>query len=213
MLQSVADFIRSSDEGKLSDPNYVLSSTANYIALAEKILRERYVNKETAVGYHMFNAISSVNSENGKPNKTGPVDPSDEDEKVPINIQEDRKKIDEIGFYQHTVNRKEAEKMEQGQFYIDNGKMYYGASDKREPVSYSNWYAGNVDPEQMTRHKELLDRQHFSGPFWEKRPLPRSVMDETFQEYMTGVEEEPAEAHPKDQGLKPKDDAFEKVKR
>ena len=200
----------------MGDPNYLLMSTANYVAIAEKILRERFINKDTAMNYHMLQAMADQQHQaKGASKDAGGAKQAvgEETEKEPIDINEDRKKIDEVGFYQHIANRKEAEKMEQGQFYIENGKMYYGASAKREPVSYSNWYAGNVDPEQMTRHKELLDRQHFSGPFWEKRPMPKSVMDETFQEYLAGTEEEKPEAHPKDLGLKPKEDAFEKVKR
>jgi hypothetical protein len=222
ILQSVQDFIRTSEESRMSDPKYMLTSTANYIATAEKILRERFVNKDTAIGFHMMQAMAEQQKGQNQSSETSkPITKSSLNSETPthlesteqIDIAADRKKIDEVGFYQHTMARKEAEKLEQGQFYIENGKMYYGPSAKREPVSYSNWYAGNVDPEQMTRHKELLDRQHFSGPFWDKRPLPKSVMDETFEEYMTGLEGEPTEQHPKDLGLQPKDDAFEKVKR
>lgn len=210
------EFIKTSDEAKLNDPNYLLTSTANYVSVAEKVLRERFISKDTAINYHLLQAMADQQHKakpDSKDTKEAKLGAGEEMEKEPIDINEDRKKIDEVGFYQHIANRKEAEKLEQGQFYIENGKMYYGASAKREPVSYSNWYAGNVDPEQMTRHKELLDRQHFSGPFWEKRPMPKSVMDETFQSYLTGTEEEKPEAHPKDLGLQPKADAFEKVKR
>lgn len=36
----------------------------------------------------------------------------------------------------------------------------------REEVQFSNWSAGNVDPESFKRHKQLLDRQHYGGDFW-----------------------------------------------
>jgi hypothetical protein len=36
----------------------------------------------------------------------------------------------------------------------------------REEVDFSNWSEGNVDPENIKRHKELLTRQHFGGEFW-----------------------------------------------
>ena len=45
-------------------------------------------------------------------------------------------------------------------------------------AEFSNWYAGNVDPGDLKKHKEMLDRQHFSGPFWKNRPKPISVLKE-----------------------------------
>ena len=36
----------------------------------------------------------------------------------------------------------------------------------RRDSFYSNWNAANVDPDDLRKHKELLDRQHFKGPFW-----------------------------------------------
>lgn len=48
----------------------------------------------------------------------------------------------------------------------------------RRSSFYSNWNAANVDPDELKRHKELLDRQHFKGPFWEGKMKPKSVEEE-----------------------------------
>lgn len=60
-----------------------------------------------------------------------------------------------------------------------------GKADRKEKVDYSNWHAGNVDPDDLKkyfylwrRHKDLLDRQHFRGPFWEGKPMPKSVLND-----------------------------------
>ncbi len=39
-----------------------------------------------------------------------------------------------------------------------NGKLVEGEAAKREYVDFSNWFAENVDPEDLRKHKELLDR-------------------------------------------------------
>ena len=45
--------------------------------------------------------------------------------------------------------------------------MVPGEASKRKLVDFSNWVASNVDPEDLKKHRELLDRQHFRGPMWE----------------------------------------------
>lgn len=52
-------------------------------------------------------------------------------------------------------NQKEMEK-----FMEETEKAVRGV---REEVQFSNWVAGNVDPEDLKRHKELLQRQYFAG--------------------------------------------------
>jgi hypothetical protein len=41
-------------------------------------------------------------------------------------------------------------------------------------VEFSNWGAGNVDPEDLKRHKELLQRQYFGGEYWKGKEKPMS---------------------------------------
>jgi len=41
---------------------------------------------------------------------------------------------------------------------MENGKLVEGNQEVREKVDFSNWYASNVDPEDLKRHRELLDR-------------------------------------------------------
>lgn len=50
--------------------------------------------------------------------------------------------------------------------------------EDREKVAYSNWYAGNVDPEELHKHKELMDRQYFGGPVWDGIEKPVSIMND-----------------------------------
>jgi hypothetical protein len=64
-----------------------------------------------------------------------------------------------------------------GVYHIEQGKLIPGEAEKRHSVDYSNWHAGNVSPEDLKKHKELLDRQYFMGPFWEGKPKPKSIMD------------------------------------
>lgn len=61
---------------------------------------------------------------------------------------------------------------------MKEGKLVEGESEKREAVDFSNWFAGNVDPEDLKKHKELMDRMHFGGPVWEGKGKPKSIIDE-----------------------------------
>lgn len=72
---------------------------------------------------------------------------------------------------------------------MKDGKLTKGEATKREQVEWSNWFAANVDPEDLKRHKELLDRQHFGGPVWKGRPLPKSIIDEESPRYEAGTSE------------------------
>lgn len=47
---------------------------------------------------------------------------------------------------------------------MEDGKVKEGRSKPRSSTDLSNWFAGNVDPEDMVKHRELLDRQHYRGP-------------------------------------------------
>ena len=69
--------------------------------------------------------------------------------------------------------------------------------EEREAVSYSNWYAGNVDPDDLQKHKELLDRQYFRGPFWESKEKPKPMMADTdaTYEYLSYLKESPDEVN------------------
>lgn len=40
---------------------------------------------------------------------------------------------------------------------------------ERVEVDFKNWYVGNSDPEDLKRHKQMLERQYFKGPFWESK--------------------------------------------
>lgn len=49
---------------------------------------------------------------------------------------------------------------------MKDGKLVEGEAEVRKQVDFSNWAAGNVDPDAMKKHRQLLDRQHFVGPAW-----------------------------------------------
>jgi hypothetical protein len=56
-------------------------------------------------------------------------------------------------------------------YIFKDGAATEGKGEKLVDVNFSNWYAGNADPEDLRRHRELNDRMNFRGPFWEgKRP-------------------------------------------
>ena len=82
----------------------------------------------------------------------------------------------------------------EGTYVMKDGKLVKGEAARRKAVDWSNWYAANVDPEDLKRyfnqslrdsaeyfvfrHRELLDRQHFGGPVWEGIGRPKSIMEE-----------------------------------
>ncbi|CAK69075.1 unnamed protein product (macronuclear) [Paramecium tetraurelia] len=102
--------------------------------------------------------------------------------------------------------------LKKGTYIYQNGNLVQGQAEKRKEVDYSNWYAANVDPDDLKKHKELLDRQHFSGPFWEGKPMPKSILDEENPNTLMYSDERPEkELNP---NLKQeRSGKFEKVKR
>jgi hypothetical protein len=47
---------------------------------------------------------------------------------------------------------------------LRDGKLVEGKAEVREKATYSNWYCSNADPEDLRKHRELMDRQHYKGP-------------------------------------------------
>lgn len=54
-----------------------------------------------------------------------------------------------------------------GTYVLRDGKLVPGQGETREQAQYSNWYCSNADPEDIRRHRELMDRMHYRGPKWE----------------------------------------------
>lgn len=77
-------------------------------------------------------------------------------------------------------------------FVMRNGKLVPGKAEKREATPYSNWTGGNADPEDIRRHREMMDRMSYRGPKWEDVGVPKSIIEETSPVYRK-VE---AEKHP-----------------
>ena len=75
---------------------------------------------------------------------------------------------------------------------LRNGKLVPGEGMVREPATFSNWYCSNADPEDIRRHRELMDRMNYKGPKWEGIGVPKSIIEEENPVYR---KVEP-EAHP-----------------
>lgn len=58
-----------------------------------------------------------------------------------------------------------------------DGKLQEGTAKTRTQTTYSNWHSGNLNPDDLKRHRALLDRQHYRGPLWDGIK-PKSVMDD-----------------------------------
>lgn len=65
-----------------------------------------------------------------------------------------------------------------GFYHIEDGKIKEGKSERREVSLFSNWNGANPDPDDYRKHREMLDRQHFMGPFWEGKKRPPTVEED-----------------------------------
>ena len=65
-----------------------------------------------------------------------------------------------------------------GTYILRDGKLVKGKAEIREQAQFSNWYCSNADPEDIRRHRELMDRMHYRGPKWEGIGVPKSIMEE-----------------------------------
>ena len=63
-------------------------------------------------------------------------------------------------------------------YSVVGGKLKETEHVPKTTIDFSNWYGGNADPEDLRKHRELLDRSCFKGPFWENRPRNPSILDE-----------------------------------
>lgn len=78
--------------------------------------------------------------------------------------------------------------------YVD-GEVKLKESDPRKQAAYSNWDAGNADPEDLEKHKQLLDRQYFGGPIWDGKPKPVKAEDDV-ADVIEDYEDVEGETHP-----------------
>jgi len=65
-----------------------------------------------------------------------------------------------------------------GTYVLRNGKLVPGKGMVREEATFSNWYCSNADPEDIRKHRELMDRMNYRGPQWEGIGIPKSIMEE-----------------------------------
>lgn len=52
-------------------------------------------------------------------------------------------------------------------FIWKDGKLVPGQGKLRKVSTIVNWNSSNLDPKELNKHRELLDRQHFLGPLWD----------------------------------------------
>ena len=84
-----------------------------------------------------------------------------------------------------------------------DGQLVKGKGEIREQASFSNWYCSNADPEDIRRHRELMDRMHYRGPKWEGVGVPKSIIEEENPVYRPREEElHPSITHPDEEGSK-----------
>ena len=84
-----------------------------------------------------------------------------------------------------------------GTYVMRNGKLVEGKGEQREQATYSNWYCSNADPEDIRRHREMMDRMNYRGPKWEGIGVPKSIIEEKDPVYRK-VEAEPHPSTMKD---------------
>jgi len=84
----------------------------------------------------------------------------------------------------HKLNQVESKEEEEGgikgtgTYILRNGKLVEGEGAKREQATFSNWYCSNADPEDIRRHRELMDRMNYRGPKWDGIGVPKSIIEE-----------------------------------
>jgi hypothetical protein len=72
------------------------------------------------------------------------------------------------------------ERLVDGTYHMKEGKLVRGPAEQRTPSSYINWTAANADPEDLEKHKTILHRQYFGGPFWKDKVKPRHIEEDMF---------------------------------
>jgi hypothetical protein len=99
-----------------------------------------------------------------------------------------------ITFREPGVKYGEANKAEgiedAGTYILRDGKLVKGKAEIREQATFSNWYCSNADPEDIRRHRELMDRMHYRGPKWEGVGVPKTVIEEDNPIYKPREQEE-----------------------
>lgn len=90
-----------------------------------------------------------------------------------------------------------------GTYVLRNGKLVPGKAERREQASFSNWYCSNADPEDIRRHRELMDRFTYRGPQWDGVGIPKSILEEKNPVYKkVDGEDHPMVADPDSEGYK-----------
>lgn len=101
---------------------------------------------------------------------------------------------------------------ESGTYVMRDGKLVPGKGAVREQATFSNWYCSNADPEDIRRHRELMDRMHYRGPKWEGVGIPKSIIEEQNPVYRK-VQSDPHPSDIKDENLKEGSKEWEHVVR
>ena len=96
----------------------------------------------------------------------------------------------EVTFYKEKTEDSDTKEKVQENNGIKNfvwreGKLVEGKAVERKAVTYSNWHPGHHNPDDLRRHRDLLDRQHYGGPLWEGIKY-QSIMNDKSSLVVTG---------------------------
>lgn len=114
------------------------------------------------------------------------------DKEPKVKDEEDQRNEEIINKYEkqirenkdHNVSKKDVKEKKanpinkSGLYKFVDGELIESLSEPRFQTEHTNWDAGNADPEDLNKHKEMLDRQYFAGPMWENRKLPMKAEDD-----------------------------------
>lgn len=226
LLSSINQFIQKMPKAKIQKTQYSIKEALN-IPNPDSEESLRKVLKNLQYKYNFLKiAYPSLTPEVDKDKKTIPeeefnslqlkfdynlywnnmLDNTDPSKNI-TNNQENKEKT-QSQEQEEEEEKSSVNKNQTGKYIMKDGKLVKGEAERRNLVDFSNWVAANVDPEDLKKHRELLDRQHFRGPVWEGKKIPSSILDEKNPLFNMDTE---GEINPNI--AKPKKEEFELVKR
>ena len=95
----------------------------------------------------------------------------------------DKEKEIQVNFDNSPMFMKEGG-LEPGNYVVRDGELIKGKkAKKREEAIYSNWYCSNADPEDIMKHRQMMDRMSYKGPVWDGLGVPMTGMEEKNPKY------------------------------
>lgn len=82
-------------------------------------------------------------------------------------------KYQELELKKSKIAEKRENENQSKSFIYKDGEVKEGNHNPRVKSAFTNWYSGNADPEDMKKHKEMIQRQYYEGPLWEGQLKPK----------------------------------------